>query len=159
VQDLQWIGARNRGRAGAVAAALALAVLAGCGSEPSSDVPVGCKVGARAVVRALRTAPGEVRLGHRRISECFAPGSNSADGQALGIALVPAAERLGDDARANPRGPAALRLGFLVGAVHRGAARGIVYAELERRVRQERTGVDTGSPGYRRGLRAGLARG
>ena len=118
-----------------------------------------CKVAPDAVVRALARAPGEVRLGARRPSECFAPGSEAGDVQALGLALIPAAERLAPEARAHPRGAAALRLGFLVGAVHRGAERGGVYAELERRVRQELTGVDTTSPAYRRGLRAGLARG
>ncbi|MFL5782694.1 MAG: hypothetical protein ACJ760_15355 [Thermoleophilaceae bacterium] len=134
-------------------------VLAGCGSEPSSQVPVGCKVAPSEVVRALAAAPGEVRLGGRRVSECFAPGGEAGDVQALGLAIVPAAERLAPRARAHPRGPAAIQLGFLVGAVRRGAERGRVYAELERRVRLETTGVDTASRAYRSGLNAGLARG
>jgi hypothetical protein len=159
VEDLQQIARRNRGRSGAAATALAVLVLAGCGSEPSSRVPVECKVAPAAVERALASAPGDVRLGGRRLSECFAPGSDAGDGQALGLAIVPAAERLAPDARAHPRGAAALRLGFLVGAVHRGAARGGVYAELERRVRQVLAGVDTGSPSYRRGERAGRGHG
>jgi hypothetical protein len=159
VEDLQRIAGSNRGSSRAVSAALVAIVLAGCGSEPSSQVPVGCKVAPREVVRAVAAAPGEVRLGGRRVSECFAPGGEAGDVQALGLAIVPAAERLAPAARAHPRGPAALRLGFLMGAVHRGAERGRVYAELERRVRLETAGVDTSSPAYRRGLSAGLARG
>ena len=159
MEDLQRIVRRNRGRPGTAATALAAFLLAGCGSEPSSDVPVGCKVAPAAVLRALAAAPGEVRLGGRRLSECFAPGGEAGDVQALGLALVPAAERLAPQARARPRGAAALRLGFLVGAVQRGAQRGRVYTELERRVRLELTGVDTSSPPYRRGLLAGRARG
>jgi hypothetical protein len=159
VEDLQRIARRKRGISRAAATALAVAVLAGCGSEPSNQVPVECKAGPGDVVRALAQAPGDVRLDGRRLSECFAPGGEAGDVQALGLAVVPAAVRLARDARSHPGGPAALRLGFLVGAVHRGAARGRVYAELERRVRLELAGVDTAQPGYRRGLRAGLARG
>jgi hypothetical protein len=159
VEDLQRIAWRNRGRSSAAATALAVLVVAGCGSEPSSEVPVECKVAPASVVRALATAPGDVRIGGRPLSECFAPGSDGADVQALGLAIVPATERLAPGARANPRGAAALRLGFLVGAVHRGAARGRVYAELERRVRLELAGVDTSAPAYRRGLLAALDHG
>ena len=152
---MQRIARRNRAESGALATALAVLVLAGCGSEPSRDVPVECKSGPDAVRRALARAPGDVRLGGRLLSECFAPGSDAGDAQALGFAIVPVAERLADEAHARPRGPAALRLGFLVGAVHRGAGRGGVYAELERRVGQVLAGVDTTSPAYRRGERAG----
>lgn len=159
MEDLQRIARGNRGISHAVATALAVAVVAGCGSEPSNDVPAACKAGPDAVNRALATAPGEVRLGGRPLSECFAPGGDGADVEALGLTIVPAAERLAPGARSEPRGPAAVRLGFLVGAVHRGAERGRVYAELERRVRLELAGVDTTAPAYRRGLRAGLARG
>lgn len=159
MEDLQRIAPRNRGESGAIATALAILALAGCGSEPSQQVPVECKSGPDAVRRALASAPGEVRLGGRRLSECFSPGSDAGDGQALGFAIVPVAERLAARAQADPSGPAALRLGFLVGAVHRGAARGGVYAELERRVRQVLAGVDTTSPAYRRGERAGRAHG
>jgi hypothetical protein len=160
LQDLQRIAAPNRNRFGLLLALLAvLAAAAGCGSEPSRRVPVGCKAEPAAVERALAQAPGEVRLGGHRLSECFAPGSDPGDEQALALAVLPAAERLGAEARERPRGPAPLRLGFLIGAVQRGAARGRVYAELERRVRQELAGVDTAAPGYVRGLRAGRGHG
>jgi hypothetical protein len=118
-------------------------------------VPVACKEAPATVQRALQRAPGDVRVGGTRLSDCFAPGSSSADVQALGLAFLPAAEHLAAGARAHPRGPAAVRLGFLIGAVRRGAARGGVYAELERRLEQELAGVDTGSAGFRSGERAG----
>jgi len=155
LEDLQRIAAPNRGIAGAFAGVLAAAALAGCGSEPSRSVPVACKDASAALERALARAPGDVRVGGTRLSGCFAPGSDSADQQALGLTLLPAAQHLAAGARAKPRGAAALRLGFLIGAVRRGAERGGVYAELVRRLEQELAGVDTGAPGYLRGERAG----
>jgi hypothetical protein len=133
--------------------------VAGCGSEPSRSVPVECKDASAAVERALTRAPGDVRVGGSRVSECFAPGSDSGDQQALALTLLPAAQHLAAAAREHPRGPAPLRLGFLIGAVRRGAAHGGVYAELVRRLEQELTGVDTGSAAYARGERAGRVHG
>ncbi|MEA2310026.1 MAG: hypothetical protein QOG41_735 [Thermoleophilaceae bacterium] len=155
MEDLQRIGGGNRVRSVLFACALALLVPAGCGSEPSRAVPVECKDASTAVERALAAAPGEVRLSGTRLSDCFAPGSDSADGQALGLTFLPAAEHAAAEARAHPNGPPALRLGFLIGAVHSGVARGRVYAELGRRIDVELTGVDTTSAAYRRGERAG----
>ena len=153
---MQRIAAPNRKL---FAVLLVVLAAAGCGSEPSRQVPVGCTAEPAAVERALASAPGEVRLGGHRLSECFAPGSDAGEVQALALAVLPAAEQLAARARERPRGPAPVRLGFLIGAVHRGAARGRVYAELERRVRQELAGVDTTSPAFARGLRAGRAHG
>ena len=161
MQDLQRIAPLKRGRARAIASALAAAaLLGGCGSEPSRAVPVACKAEIPAIDRALAAAPGEVRLGGRTISDCFSRPSDSADIQALGLAYLPVVERLADAARAHPRGAAALRLGFLVAAIHRGAgqAQG-VFAQLERRIDQELIGVRTASPAYRRGARAGRVHG
>ena len=159
VEHLQRIAAHNQSGLRALALAVAVAALAGCGSEPSRAVPVECKQASRALGRALARAPGDVRIGGRRISDCFVPGSDSADQQELGGTFLPVAERLAVDARAHPRGPAPLRLGFLIGSVRRGAAQGGVYAELVRRLEQELAGVDTGAPAFVRGSRAGRAHG
>jgi hypothetical protein len=160
VEDLQRIGAANRGRAHAFAFISALALLlAGCGSEPSRVVPAACRQGPAAVERALQRAPGDVVIAGTRISDCFAPGSDPAGVEALGLAYLPAATHLAAESRANPAGPATLRLGFLIGAVRRGVARGKVYAELERRIEQELAGVATGSAGFRSGERAGREHG
>jgi hypothetical protein len=160
LEDLQRIAAVNRGRACSFGALLVAATLAGCGSEPSKTVPVACKEGAGAVERALRLAPGAVRLGGTLISDCFTRASDPGDVQALGLTYLPVAERLSTEARARPRGPAPLRLGFLIGAIHRGAAdaQGI-YTELERRLDLELVGVDRSSADFRRGQRAGRAHG
>lgn len=160
VQDLQRIGGANRARSGAIAIALAAAAaLTGCStSNPSSRVPVECKESPATIQAALRRAPGDVRLQGTKLSDCFARASDQGDVQAIGLTFVPAAERLAADARDAPRGPAAMRLGFLVGAVHRGAGRAQgIYSELERRVDSEAAGVD--SPSFRAGRRAGAEHG
>jgi hypothetical protein len=156
VEDLQRIAAGNRGTLVWFAV---IALVAGCGSEPSRSVPGACKDARAAVEGALARAPMDVRVGGVRLSECFVPGSGSGDQQALGLTFLPAAEHLAAAARADPGGASALRLGFLIGAVRRGAVRGGVYAELTRRLEQELAGVDTRSSAYLRGERAGRARG
>jgi hypothetical protein len=139
---------------------LAAAALGGCGSEPSGAVPVACKDGPAALERALGAAPGDVRLDGTRVSECFTRASGPGDVQALGLTYLPEVERLAARVRSHPGGPAAVRLGFLIGAVHRGAGRGQgIYSELEHRLDGELAGVDTGSPDYRRGERAGREHG
>ena len=85
----------------------------------------------------------------REISRCFVAGADSGDVQALGYVLLPAMRRERDPER----------LGYMIGAIRRGVANGKVYAELLRRVEQELAGVDTSSPAFRRGERAGRARG
>jgi hypothetical protein len=156
LQILQRIPAPKRGRACSFAALALAAGLIGCGGEPSKTVPVACKEGAGAVARGLRRAPGAVRVGGTLISDCFTRASDPGDVQALGLTYLPVAERLAADARSRPQGPAPLRLGFLVGAIHRGTAdaQGI-YAELERRIDLELAGIDRGSAEFRRGQRAG----
>src|SRR5437588_6424697 len=120
-QDLQRIGARNRGTPGRFAVALAAAALvAGCGSEPSHAVPAACAQGPGPLERALARAPGEVKLGGTRPSACFVRGGDPGGVESLGLTFLPAAEHLAVEARAQPRGPAAMRLGFLIGAVRRG---------------------------------------
>jgi hypothetical protein len=156
MQDLQRIGGRNRGRSGAIAVALAMAlVTGGCSTHPSTRVPAACKGGPAAIQRALATAPGEVRVDGVRLSSCFARAADQGDVEAVGLSFVPEAERLALRARAAPRGQAALQLGFLHAAVHRGAAAAQVYGELVRRIDTTLIGVDVGSPRFRAGERAG----
>jgi hypothetical protein len=150
VEDLQRIGHANRVRSAVFASALALFLAAGCGSEPSREVPPACKDPA-AVTRALDGAPRGARIGGRRLSGCFVAGADAADVEAVGLAFLPVAQRL---AR-HLRGRDAFRLGFLIGAVRRGVAGGKVYGELGHRIEQELAGVDTSAPEFRRGERAG----
>jgi len=68
----------------------------------------------------LRAAPGAVRLpGGTRLSECITRAYQDAEVQQLGFTLTPVADQLARSAR-----PAdALALGYLLGAVERGARR------------------------------------
>lgn len=139
------------------AAACAVALLAiGCSTEDQSPVPVECKATPEAVARALERAPEPVTLGGTSIPDCFTRASDPADIQAMGLALTETAADLSASARARPESEAAVRLGYLVGAVEAGASgtQGI-HDELMRRLRQELVGVNTGSSAFREGERAG----
>jgi hypothetical protein len=118
---------------------LALTVLvAGCGSEPD-PLPPACSDGPDQVLAALGDAPGAVALSDGTLlSDCVARASDDAELQMVGFALTPVADRLVERGTAR----AALQLGFLVGAVRRGAAEtNGVHAELVRRM-ENRVGFD-----------------
>jgi hypothetical protein len=140
--------------------ALCAAMAGGCGSSDEGGIPAGCPVDAGQVVAALRAAPRPVRVHGLALSECMTRDSSGADVQRIGAVFVPAASRLSDQARREPRGPAALRLGYLVGAAERGAAHtGGLHSELVRRLEQELGNVGGATPEARRGQRAGRASG
>jgi hypothetical protein len=160
LKDLQRIGTRNRARSRAIGSALAVAAaVCGCSTGSPPGVPVACKESPAAIQSALAKAPGDVRVGGSRLSECFARGGDQADAEALGLSFLPAERSLAAGARAHPRGPDALRLGFLIGAARRGQSRAPIYGELAHRIESELGGVDVGSPRFRAGERAGRARG
>src|SRR5947209_8562606 len=99
-----------------------LVVLVGCGSK-SEKLPVACTEGYGAIVKALAKAPGTVVIdGITPISKCFNRNASGDDIQIAGTNLLAAAQGLADRARAGDRS-AALQLGYLVGAVDRGAQR------------------------------------
>jgi hypothetical protein len=118
-------------------------------------VPVACLEGH--LGSALTRAPGEVRLGTgTKLSDCFNRAADPAEIEQVGAIFVSAAGQLAPRARAKPHSPAALQLGYLIGAVRRGAAhtQGIHY-ETQRRIEQELSGVNTRSPEFVTGERAG----
>jgi hypothetical protein len=125
----------------------------GCGND-QHRAPVACLEGN--LTKALAKAPAEVRVAGTRLSDCFTRAANPAEVQQVGSVFITAAERLAAKARANPHSPAALQLGYLIGAVHRGAGhtQGIHY-ETERRIDQELIGVNTHTPEFVQGERAG----
>jgi hypothetical protein len=139
----------------------------GCGKGEKAT-PTACLGGAGAYLRALAAAPGEVKLGGATpISDCLTENQGGGELASVGGAMVEAATRLNAEARAQPGGEAALRLGYLLGAVQRGAAgtEGI-HADLVRRLSvaaRYSPGRDPLSPAflaaYRRGFDAGRARG
>lgn len=119
-----------------VSLALLVLAFAGCGSDTSPATPVACLEGTGAYLRALAAAPGEVKLrGETPISECLAENQEGGELATVGEAMVEAATKLNAEARAEPGGQANIRLGFLMGAVERGArhTEGI-HTELLRRL-------------------------
>jgi hypothetical protein len=120
-----------------------------------------CLANAATVTKALASAPGDVRLGGRvRISDCFQNAASSADVQNLGGIFIAATGATAARVRRAPHSHAAVELGYLVGAVRRGAhTDGGIHYEAERRMEQGLVGVPTGTPEFRRGLQAGLRAG
>lgn len=154
-------------RAGIAIAVSALAVFAGCGSTDSLT-PVACLEGAGPYLGALKSAPGTVELRDEMpISDCLVENQKAGDLATVGTAMIAAATRLNDEARAKPGGAANLRLGYLLGAAQRGAERtNGIHAELIRRLAAAARYSPDGRPlpsaftsTYREGFDAGKARG
>jgi hypothetical protein len=114
---------------------IALALGVGCGSADDST-PVACLEGPEAFERALSAAPDEVLLeGETLISECLARNQSSGDLTRIGEALIETATKLNAEARAEPGGDANLQLGYLLGAVERGAEESEgIHSDLVRRL-------------------------
>ena len=107
----------------------------GCGSQGDST-PVACLEGAAAYEKALRDAPGQVRLqGETPISDCLASNQQAGDLAQVGEAMVETATSLNARGREEDGGEAAVRLGYLIGSAERGAesSEGI-HADLVRRL-------------------------
>lgn len=137
------------------AIALSVLVLAGGGcsrDDGEAELPSACASEPAVFADALRSAPDPVRVDGVAISECLAKDASVGDVQLVGSALVETAEGLG-------RGRRAVALGYLVGAVRRGAERSQgIHLELVRRIEQETASVRD-YPGFERGLRAGRSSG
>ena len=126
-----------------------LLVLAGCSQDPQFDLPASCEeLTGRSLVAALAAAPGEVRVGETRISECFNKNASTGDVQQVGAAMVDAADLLVRDG-------AAMEAGYLLGAARRGAGETQgVHGELVRRLELAVSPLED-SPRFRDGERAG----
>lgn len=146
-------------RAASVAVLLGALLLAGC-SDEEEPVPVSCRQGPDSVRSALRDAPGRVTLGGTPLSDCISDTTGGGPLQEVGQAYLAVASGLADAAARDPNGVAALRLGYLMGAVERSrsGAQG-VGSELGRRLRMEAARVDSDAPAFRRGERAGRRHG
>jgi hypothetical protein len=120
---------------GCVGAAL---VLAGCGGSRSdaAQTPVACLEGPGAYLRALANAPGKVLVGGETpISDCLAENQSGGDLTTVGEAMITAATKLNSEAREDPGGKATLKLGYLIGAVERGAEKTEgIHTDLVRRM-------------------------
>ena len=135
---------------------LLLVVCAGCANHDVT-VPAACLDGPVPIRSALKQAPGDVRIqGKVKISGCFKGAANAADVQNVGSSFLAATEDLTQRVRREPRSHAAVELGYLLGAVRRGAGTdGGVHYESERRIEQELHGAPTSTPQFRQGLAAG----
>jgi copper chaperone CopZ len=148
-------------------AALALLLclaLAACG-EQQRVVPASCTTGAKVIERALAKAPGAVRLPDgTALSACVTAADTDAELQTMGLVFTTVADSLAERAQRGDA-EAAMRLGYLAGAVRRGAEHTAgVALELERRI--SRAGAYVAADGgheagaaLRRGLAAGRATG
>lgn len=144
-----------------LAVCLAGVLAAGCGSDKDTSLPTACRdATARQVESALEAAPSTVRVRDVRLSECFNRNADPGDVQGVGAVFIDVAEDLAEQARREPDGDAALRLGYLLGAAERGAGhtQGI-HSELIRRLENTSAGIDPDTSSYGRGLSAGRATG
>jgi hypothetical protein len=102
--------------------AMALLALGACGSEDSPDTPAACVGSSEDYLSALVAAPGEVRLAASTpISACLVAEQEPGALSTVGRSLVGAATTLNEEARRDPRGDAAVQLGYLTGAVDQAA--------------------------------------
>lgn len=96
--------------------------LAGCGSSDPPQTPAACLSPASAYVEALRGAPNDVRLEDgTRISACLVDEQPAGALQTVGKSLVEAATELNREARRTEDPDGFVQLGYLQGAVERGA--------------------------------------
>ncbi|HEX8689468.1 MAG TPA: hypothetical protein VF729_04420 [Solirubrobacterales bacterium] len=150
-----------------LAAAIGLGAAA-CG-EGEDGTPVACLDGKGAYLGALGEAPAEVKLsGEVPISDCLAENQASGELATVGTTMLAVATQLNDEARREPGGSAAVQLGYLLGAVERGAgATEGIHADLLRRLEAAARYSPTGSEppsapfqrAYERGHDAGLTDG
>lgn len=136
---------------------IAALLLTACGAK-EAPLDGACLESADAIERALQRAPAPVTLRTGTpLSKCVSQARSDADLQSEGIVLTRAADDLADAATGGDR-RAAVRLGYLIGAARRGAARTAgVHAELQRRL--ERAGAYLDAPGAAAGLARGMRAG
>ena len=143
---------------------VAATLIAACGDGDDDGTPAACLTGTRTFSDALQNAPGAVRLeGEVSIGDCLARNQSAGDLARLGTITVELATELNANARRHPGGPATVQLGYLIGAVERGAGetQGI-HAELLRRLEAAALFSPAGKPppppfdqAYGRGYAAG----
>ena len=129
-------------------ALLAALTFAGCGSADEDTTPAACLSGQGSFTTALRKAPATVRLsGGTPISGCLVRNQGAGDLAQVGGTLVRVSTSLNAAARQDPGGPPTVQLGYLVGAVARGASdTGGIHAELLRRVQAAALYSPAGKP-------------
>src|SRR4051812_11636609 len=96
---------------------------AACGSADEHETPESCLRGPNAYFAALERAPAVLRLpGGTAISGCLVENQGAGDLEAVGGTLIKVATELNGRARRDPGGPPTVQLGYLSGAVEKGAS-------------------------------------
>jgi hypothetical protein len=130
-------------RAALAVAATATALIVGCGNSQDDQAPGVCLVGNEAYLRALEKAPEPVLLGSTTpISDCLVPQQSQGQLASIGEQMIVAATKLNNEARRDPGGPAAVELGYLLGAVSKGADP--IHTDLVRRLNSSAHFSETG---------------
>lgn len=148
-------------RAALAVAATATALIVSCGNSQDDQAPGVCLVGNEAYLRALEKAPEPVLLGSTTpISDCLVPQQSQGQLASIGEQMIVAATKLNNEARRDPAGPAAVELGYLLGAVSKGADP--IHTDLVRRLNSSAHFSETGGAlpasferGFGRGYEAG----
>jgi hypothetical protein len=116
---------------------------AGCGTKQNEGAPAACLATNQAYLTALERAPGEVRLADATpISDCLVPEQDAGQLANIGHEMIIAATKLNVEARRDPGGRASLQLGYLLGAVAKGAD--AIHTDLVRRLNSAARFSDTG---------------
>ena len=109
------------------------ALLSGCGTKKNDLAPAACLASNEGYLRALERAPAPVRLaGTTPISDCLVPEQDAGQLANIGHEMIIAATKLNAEARRDPAGRATLQLGYLSGAVAKGADP--IHTDLVRRL-------------------------
>ena len=122
----------------------AIAAIAGCGNGQDDQAPAVCLLGNQAYLKALEQAPNPVLLGGTTpISACLVPQQEAGQLASIGQEMIVAATKLNGEARRDPGGQASVELGYLIGAVSKGADS--IHADLVRRINASARFSDSGN--------------
>ena len=122
--------------------AATLIAIAGCGTEKDDLAPAACLATNHGYLRALERAPAEVRLaGTTPISDCLVPEQDAGQLSNIGQEMIVAATKMNAEARQGSD-PAALQLGYLIGAASQGAD--AIHTDLVRRLNSSAQFSETG---------------
>jgi hypothetical protein len=120
-------------RVAVAVAATATVLIVGCGNDQDDQARAVCLVGNETYLKALERAPAPVLLGSTTpISDCLVPEQEAGQLATIGGEMIVAATKLNGEARRDPGGPASVELGYLIGAVSKGADP--IHTDLVRRL-------------------------
>jgi hypothetical protein len=142
-------------------AAAAIGMVGACGNDQEDQAPAACLATNGSYLSALERAPAPVLLGGTtHISDCLVPEQEVGQLAFIGEELVIAATKLNAESRRDPSGPAPIELGYLLGAVSKGADS--IHTDLVRRLNSAARFSETGgtlSAGFERAFGRGYAAG